>query len=573
VQAGEALLQALDACGVQDIFSSPGSDWPPVWEALAARRAAGQALPRYVNCRHEELAAAMALGYARASGRLPAVLLHTGVGVLHAAMAIHIARQDRVPMLVLAGDSISFGEDRRHDPGAQWLRSLVEPGGPAGQAQPYTKWAASVGSVEALPGMLEHASRIALTTPRGPTMLSIPMEVLLADVPAHLVPRETAMPSRTRPDARAVARVARMLVESKAPVLLTEYAGSTPGAMEQLVELADLLAIPMVEARAPACTNFPTDHSLHLGYDALGLVDAADLVLLVGCVTPWHPASRRPAGNAAVVVLDEDADRAYLPTWGYPADEIVPGALDHTLADLLAAVRAAMQHQPPPAALLAERRARAEAEHRRLHQTWQQAAEAGANQTPLSEAWVLQQLAELLPDNAVVIEETTTTHTLIDRYIPRTRPGSYYSRVAGGLGTMLCQALGVKLAQPDRLVVSLVGDGAFYYNPVPSCLGLAQEYDLPTLTVVFDNRSYAAMEASLLKYYPDGAAARTGVHFGGPISPETDYAGYARLHGGFGARADRPDQVRPAFEQALRAVQAGQQAIVHLVVKPGRGGG
>ena len=98
------------------------------------------------------------------------------------------------------------------------------------------------------------------------------------------------------------------------------------------------------------------------------------------------------------------------------------------------------------------------------------------------------------------------------------------------------------------------------------CLGLAQEYGLPTLTVVFDNHSYVAMEAALLRFFPEGSAARTGVHYGGPIAPETDYAGLARLYGGFGARVERPEQLRPAVEQAIAEVRGGRLAIVQLVV-------
>jgi len=125
----------------------------------------------------------------------------------------------------------------------------------------------------------------------------------------------------------------------------------------------------------------------------------------------------------------------------------------------------------------------------------------------------------------------------------------------------------VKFAQPEKLVITLMGDGAFYYNPVLSCLGLMQEYDLPTLTFVFDNRSYVAMEAALLRFYPEGAAARTGVHYGGPIAPETDYAGLAKLYGGFGVRVERPEELRPAIEQAVREVRGGKLALVHLVVQ------
>ncbi|HVA23192.1 MAG TPA: thiamine pyrophosphate-binding protein [Chloroflexota bacterium] len=566
IQAGEAILQVLRDCGVEDIFSSPGSDWPAIWEALARRREEGNPLPRFVNCRHEELAVAMAAGYYRASGKLPAVVLHTGVGVLHGAMPIHTARQDGIPMVILAGDSSAWGEDAAHDPGGQWLHSLSEPGGPSAQAAPYTKWAATVGHVDALPGMVEHACRVAMTAPMGPTILSVPMEVSLAEVRAELVRATPVARAATRPPAAAIEHVARLLVDSRSPLIVTEYAGREPGNLARLVELAERLAIPVVEASVPTCTNFPSDHPLHVGYDAKPHVDAADVALLIGVRAPWHPASRRPANGAQIIVMDESPGNATLPTWNYPVDLFVPGSLDLALDDLNAAVKALLAERPASEQILEDRRRRAAAEHKRQVADMEGRVARWAGQTPLRDGWVLSELAELLPDDAVVLEETTTTHGLVNRCIPRRREGDFYSRVTGGLGVVMCQALGVKHAQRDKLVVSLMGDGAFYYNPVLACLGLAQEENLPTLTLVFDNHSYVAMEAALLRYYPEGSSARTGVHFGGPIAPETDYSGLARLYGGFGARVERPEQLRPAIEQALREVRAGKLAIIHLVV-------
>ncbi|SRR5579884_107520 len=567
VQGGEAILRVLQACGVEDIFSSPGSDWPAVWEALARRREEGEQLPRYVNCRHEELAVAAAVGYYRASGKLPCVVLHTGVGVLHGAMPIHTARQDAIPLVILAGDSSAWGDNPVCDPGGQWLHSLSDPGGPSVQAEPYTKWAATVGSVEALPGMLEHACRVAMAAPMGPVILTVPMEISLAEVPAELVRASAVARARSRPPAALVEQVARELVASSTPVIVTEFAGREPGNMARLVELAERLSIPVVESTVPTCANFPTDHPLHVGYDAKPHVDAADLVLLIGARAPWHPASRRPAGGARVVVFDETGANATMPTWNYPADLFVAGSLDLALEDLNSAVKRILDERPVSEQMLEERRRRAEAEHYRLATDLQSRINRWEGEVPLRDGWVLSQIAELLPENAVVLEETTTTHGLINRCIPRRKEGDFHSRITGGLGVMMCQALGVKYAQPDKLVVALMGDGAFYYNPVLSCLGLAQEANLPTLTFVFDNRSYVAMEAALLRYYPEGAAARTGIHYGGPIAPETDYSGLARLYGGFGARVERPEELRPAVEQAIREVQAGRLAIIHLVVR------
>src|SRR3970040_31492 len=116
----EAILTTLRAMGVERIFASPGSDWAPLWEPLARPHAPGK-IPEYVSVRHEETAIAMASAYSKASGKLPAVVLHTTVGTLHAAMALRIALHERVPMVVMAGESITYGEPPAPMVGRQWL--------------------------------------------------------------------------------------------------------------------------------------------------------------------------------------------------------------------------------------------------------------------------------------------------------------------------------------------------------------------------------------------------------------------------------------------------------------------
>src|SRR3989475_10346462 len=104
----EALLRTLRAMGVERIFASPGSDWAPLWEALAKLHCPD--VPEYLSTRHEETAVGMATGYAKATGKLPAVVLHTTVGALHATMGVRAALHERIPMVVLAGESIGFAE-------------------------------------------------------------------------------------------------------------------------------------------------------------------------------------------------------------------------------------------------------------------------------------------------------------------------------------------------------------------------------------------------------------------------------------------------------------------------------
>src|ERR1035437_2174272 len=107
----QTLLRVLGGMGVERIFASPGSEWSPVWEALAAPAEENLRIPLYLSSRHEEIAVSMASGYAKATGRLPAVMIHTTVGALHASMALRAALHEQVPMVVLAGASVGFGAE------------------------------------------------------------------------------------------------------------------------------------------------------------------------------------------------------------------------------------------------------------------------------------------------------------------------------------------------------------------------------------------------------------------------------------------------------------------------------
>lgn len=134
----EAMLRLLSSMGVEFIFASPGSEWAPVWEALANPDLKDK--PMYLSARHEEIAVGMASGYAKSTGKLPAVMVHTSVGSLHASMALRGALHENVPMVVLTGKSIAFGKSPGPDLGAHWLSQLADIGGPARLVERCVKW-------------------------------------------------------------------------------------------------------------------------------------------------------------------------------------------------------------------------------------------------------------------------------------------------------------------------------------------------------------------------------------------------------------------------------------------------
>src|SRR5262249_32657464 len=162
------------------------------------------------------------------------------------------------------------------DPGSQWMRSLAERGMAARLMAPLVRWSDVVSSQTALLGMVEHACRVALAPPRGPTFLAIPLERMIWPVQGRLVPRAPVPRPRVMPDPIELDRAADALAAARAPLVVAEEAGRDPANVARLVELAELLGAPVVEAQTKGYMNFPGSHSLHLGYTARPFLREAD---------------------------------------------------------------------------------------------------------------------------------------------------------------------------------------------------------------------------------------------------------------------------------------------------------
>src|SRR5206468_3336578 len=216
LSGAEAVLRVLRAMGVERIFASPGSDWAPLWEALARPHDEGE-FPEYISSRHEETAVGMATGYAKATGKLPALVLHTTVGALHATMGLRAALHERIPMVVMAGESVSFAEPPAPPAGRQWLRVLTDVGGPARLVAPSVKWSFGLNAANILPHTVQRACQLALSAPRGPVFLPVPTEMLMETMTAE-PPSVAALPAVPVANEEAIAEVAAALSAAKRPV-------------------------------------------------------------------------------------------------------------------------------------------------------------------------------------------------------------------------------------------------------------------------------------------------------------------------------------------------------------------
>lgn len=558
----QTLLRVLGGMGVDRIFASPGSEWSPLWEALAEPES--ERIPLYLTTRHEETAVGMASGYAKSTGKLPAVTIHTTVGSLHATMALRGAMHEQIPMVVFAGESIGFGEEEGPDVGGQWIGHLADIGGPARLVDRCVKWSFGVNSKALLPATIQRACQLAMAAPRGPVFVSIPMEYLF-DTMTKNPPSEPGSAPAPTADPKGIEELAALLAGAKNPVIISEDAGRSPAIVERIVELAELLGAAVVESRSTGFLNFPRNHPLHGGHDPQEYLQEADVLFLLGALAPWHPPSRALRPGTKVAVLDENPLRAELPYWGYPVDLCLTGECESSLGQLLASLKKRLSKGDAGAAERAEKWRKRFEERKRK---WKEEALAVKEKKPIDTRWVAYELSQVLPPDAMVVEETITHRLAVHRYLDSLKPGSFFAGSIGGLGTGLATALGVKAAAPKRPVVCLIGDGSFNYDPALAALGVCQEHKMPILIVLFNNYGYLSQQSGVPRYFPEGWAVKQKKFVGISITPSPDYATIARAFDGYGEKVEEPGEVRAALQRGLKAVAAGQVALIDIRLQP-----
>ena len=558
LDGGEAILEAFRKLKVDYIMSSPGSEWSPVWEALARQQLENRAGPTFLESWHETLAVNMAGGYTLITGRPQAVLLHAGVGVLQGSMGIHGALQNEVPMVIMSGESQTLGEDPDLDIEQQWYGGLSV-GGIERFVEPFAKWARAVTSPFTLYESVIRAGEMAQRVPKGPIYLNVPLEHMLHDWTPPETAREVPAAPTLQPRPQDIEKIAELVHDAKSPVIVTETAGRDPKAFSALQEFADLLAIPVINGRVNAYANFPTNHPLYLGTGRYKALDDTDLVLLVGARAPWYPPRRRPTRGKIVAIHDHPL-KEHMVYQNLHADFYLEG----DIAESLTLLSAAAKSMKVETGTVKARRQRWTREHQDYVAALRAEREKAQNGSAIDPLSLLGVLGETMPANTIYVDETITHSPLIRQHLPQTTPQSFF-RGSGGLGQGIGTALGIKLAAPERPVALLIGDGSFLYNPIVQALGASKRHDLPIMIIILNNKKYEAMRKGHIHHYPDGVSANKDMHFGVTIDgPEYEKLG---SHFGFhGERVEYRAELDLALQSALTATQEGRTAILNVVV-------
>jgi acetolactate synthase-1/2/3 large subunit len=563
ISGGELLLNMFEACGVEYVFCSPGTEWTPVWEGLLKRR--GKTKLKYINCRHEILAITAAEGYAEVTGRLPVVLLHSSVGPLMGAMAMRNASSARAPMLVFSGETYRHYDDAGvKAQGWQWLGMLSDMGGPSALVKGYVKWSNSIKSRESLVDSVVRGAQIALTAPCGPVFFSVPPEVLLESRPEKKITRAFPVPVTLEPAESDLNKVARLLVKSNNPVIIADRAGMSPGSVKALAELADILSIPVFDTILHFKSNINRDNPLYQGQITPEFLKEADTVFVIDSVVPWYPESAGPPDNAWIIMLDEDINHEKMPFWGYRADITINANAEAALTTLVKTAEEEKSRPKAPPERYQKRLERWKKNHDAMISDMNTQALAVRENKPIASRRLFQVAQNVLPPDSIIMDETIVYTHLLFQYLAE--PGRYFKTNYGGLGLGMGAALGAKLAEPESPVVLFIGDGAFNYNPVLPALGLSQEYNLPVFIIILNNGGYMAMRKGYHTHYPQGWACSHDDYLGVNINPAPDYVKVAEAFGAYGEKLEEPGKIEAALKRGLKQAAAGKTALLDVSV-------
>ncbi len=502
VTVREAVLALLRSFGMTTIFGNPGSTELPMFRNFPSDF-------RYVLGLQESLVVGMADGYAQATRNAALVNLHSAVGVGHAMGNIFTAFKNQTPLVITAGQ-----QARSILPFEPFLFSARATELP----RPYVKWSCEPARAEDVPAAIARAYYIAMQAPRGPALVSIPVDDW--DRTCEPVsPRRLS--SVVRGEAGLIQEAAQALDRAQRPVFVVGAGVARDDAWDEVIALAERHGAAVWVSPLSARNSFPENHRLFAGFlpaDREKIVSHLapyDLLLVLGApMFTYHVEGFGPhvPPGARVYHLTDDPGVA---SWA-PAGTSIVTNLKLGIAELLAGPEPPRRAAPAP--LVRPGR---------------------VPPAPLTDKFLVQQIAALRPTGSILVEEAPSTRGPMHDYLPIIERDTFYTCASGGLGHGLPAAVGVSLGRPGERVIALLGDGSSLY----SIQGLwsAGQLQLPITFVIVNNGRYEALQTF-------------GRHFGldrteGTDLPGLDFTSIARGHGVEAERATTADEL----DRALRA--------------------
>jgi len=552
---GDLLVEQLRAAGVRYVFNCNSSGTYAIFDALVDRPDM-----QVIQVPQEGQMIAVAQGYTLGSGKI-AFTVNGSAGFPNTLNNMYNAWKDRTP-LVVGSQREAGGVQGGRDAFEEWDDYLAP-------SASFTRWRWSVQQPERIPEITRRAFKIASTPPEGPVALAFPADVLSAKgLKATIVDRDRFIIKPTvKPSRKLAEAAARLLIEAKNPVLVVGPEVTRSEGKPEVVKLAEQLALPVAQGEM-LFADFPTNHPLFVGDYKWPIRHPhdVDLVLNIGAKMPYANAMVASGVKVIHVSIDPDLIGKVVPT-----DVGIVADVKEAAADLVAAT-ASLATEARLEKIRNSRFAATKEYTDQRRAARARTTQARWNNDPLSWDRVAGELNQLLEQDAIIVPELAVDswlgsgeNTGMNQFTFAPGQKTKIGRTTGSaLGWGVGAAIGVKLAQPDRQVVALQGDGGFMFAQAESLWTMAR-YEVPVIVVIFNNRSYNGPRNKILR--EEGRQAQTGKDMVCYLGdPDVDFA---KVAAGFGVKAEviiAPGQVGPAIRRAIESTREGKPYLIDAVV-------
>ena len=536
----DLLVEQILETGAKYFFVANGTGLGPISDSLVDHPQL-----QLIQATHEGQVLSIADGYAKVSGKT-GFGMFSRVGLPHASSNMYNAMKDRTPLVMLSDHATSMSEGTDgHEDLDDWMQGV----------QQYTKWQWVVHEPRRIPEWIRRAHQLSNIMPGGPTHIRIPRNHLDGSSVTSTVFSAQAfnVAMELSPGAAEVELAARFLLESKSPLLEVGFEVSQCKANKSVVELAELLGMQVVQHPRSFHADFPNFHPLYIGNtdNLLGQLSDIDCCLSLGTrvnegMDGFMRGRKIPLIHASV---DPEKIARNIPT----AVSLV-GDIELITRALIEAIKsqATADHIKR---ISTERRTRIAGHTASVLAAVRESGRRSKG-SPVPGQRVMYELNELLEPDAIVVEELgTATRTL--SHIQFSNEGRMkVGRTTGmALGWGVGASIGVKLAQPDRQVVSIQGDGGFLFGQTDSLWSMSR-YDVPVMTVVLNNRSY---EATRLRIMLDGKAGQLNRDYVSYLgNPDVDFVRLAAVYNIPGEVVTNSEDLRSSIQHGLRTLAEGR---------------
>jgi acetolactate synthase-1/2/3 large subunit len=575
----DVVVDLMKAFDIEYTAFNPGATFRGIHDSIV--NYGGNYKPEVIFCHHEEISVAVAHGYAKVKGKPMIAIVHNMVGLQHASMAIFNAYIDRVPMMVLGGTGPMNTKRRR--PRIDWIHTALVQGN---QVRDYVKWDDQPYCLADVPDSFIRGYRITTTDPTAPIYINYDADIQedaissLVEVPDV---SRYAVPAPMQANPEALRRAAQLLANAQTPLIIADTLGRNPKTVPALIELAELLAIPVVDKGARF--NFPTAHPLDATDGAREILQKADVILaldvadLFGSLTTVSKQTRNCEylTSPTVKIITISMNDMLVHSWAndfqalQPADVAVSADTAIAVPELTRLCREAVGNDAKKKAAIEARQAELAAKHKSRRAKWLADAQAKGAQKEISTAWLALELGEAIRrENWVLVNGTSNGWAR--RLWDFTKPNQSIGGSGGaGLGYGPGASIGAALALKGsgNLAVAIQSDGDMLMTS--SALWTAAKHRIPLLMVMHNNQSYYnseehGIEVAKFRHRPVENAP-IGTHVDDPA------VDFAKMAQSFGVNAEgavrNPADLRPALERGVKFVKEKQLPyLVDVIAEP-----